>query len=522
VERDRAGILAMGLLLSLVVGHAAAQEPPPSGPPDAAIDEGGTDEPADDAAPGPAPGARTLSLDAVVALALERNFQVLDQADSVAAAGFRVGMARAQFLPQLTPRLTRTSEGASFGLDVAQKLPWSGGTVEGVTAFTSNDDSGTPVARSAAATLLVRQPLLRGAGPNATYFDLTNSRRAQETQKRSYELGRQRLAIQATSAFYNVIAQRQLLTVSRQSLRRSQSLLRASEARLKVGLASKLDVFRAELQAAQTEDSLVRSEAALESALEQLRSLLALPPGDPVEPPSVSLMETATAEPEPLEALVVRALENRIELREARDLVADSRRSLSLAKQNLLPQLDATLAVTRLGGGPSFTDAWNAADTRTTFGLTTSYPLERSADKANRALAELDLAARQRALRQRELDVEAEVRSAVREILRIRKSVDLQKQAVAVAAQQRRLATLRYERGLASNFDVVDAEGSLVLARSALVGLLASYKVAEVELKRATGALDVTTEFRGEPAATAPGSSRLFGAPFGKRLEVGP
>jgi outer membrane protein TolC len=206
-------------------------------------------------------------------------------------------------------------------------------------------------------------------------------------------------------------------------------------------------------------------------------------------------METVTEEPEPLEALVLRALEHRIELQEARDQIADSRRTLSLARQNLLPQLDANLAVTRLGGGPAFSDAWSAADTRTTFGISTSYPLERSADKANRALAEIDLAARERALHQRELDVEAEVRTAVRELLRIRKSVLLQKQAVAVAAQQRRLATLRYERGLASNFDVVDAEGSLVLARSALVGLLASYKVAEVELKRATGTLDVAKEF---------------------------
>jgi outer membrane protein TolC len=436
-----------------------------------------------------------LSLGATVALALERNFSLLDQKDSVTAAGFRVGVARGQFLPQVTPRFSQSTEGTSFGLDVAQKLPWTGGTLEGVSAFTTNDDSGNPVARSTAATLLVRQPLLRGAGPNATYYDLTNSRRAKETQERSFELGRQRLAIQATSAFYNVIAQRQLLAVSRQSLKRSQSLLLASEARLKVGLASKLDVFRAELQSAQTEDSLVRSEAALESALEQLRSFLALPPGDPIEPPSVSLMETVTEEPEPLEALVLRALEHRIELQEARDQIADSRRTLSLARQNLLPQLDANLAVTRLGGGPAFSDAWSAADTRTTFGISTSYPLERSADKANRALAEIDLAARERALHQRELDVEAEVRTAVRELLRIRKSVLLQKQAVAVAAQQRRLATLRYERGLASNFDVVDAEGSLVLARSALVGLLASYKVAEVELKRATGTLDVAKEF---------------------------
>jgi outer membrane protein TolC len=490
----------MGLLVSLVAGRTAGQEPP--GPPsgqEPTIEVGGTDEASDDAAPGPAPGARTLSLGATVASALAHNSSILDQADNVTAAGFRVGVSRAQFLPQLTPRFSRTSDGTSFGFDAAQRLPWSGGTVEGAAAFTTNEDTTTPSARSAAATLLIRQPLLRGAGPNATYYDLTNSRRAQQTQERSFELGRQRLAIQATSAFYNVIAQRQLLTVSRQSLKRSESLQKASEARLKVGLASKLDVFRAELQAAQTEDALVRSEAALASALEQLRSLLALPPGEPVEPPAVSLMQTVTTEPEPLEALVARALENRLELQEARDQVADSARSLSLAKQNLLPQLDATLAVTRLGGGPSLADAWSSADTRATLGVTTSYPLERSADKANRALAEIDQTSRQRALRQRELDVEGEVRAAVRDLLRIRKSVDLQKQAVAVAAQQRRLATLRYERGLASNFDVVDAEGSLVLARSALVGLLASYKVAEIELKRATGTLDVTKEFKEEP-----------------------
>ena len=59
-----------------------------------------------------------------------------------------------------------------------------------------------------------------------------------------------------------------------------------------------------------------------------------------------------------------------------------------------------------------------------------------------------------------------------------------------VAAQQLRLSTLRYQRGLASNFDVVDAEGSLVLARSALVGLLTNYQVARADLLRATGMLD--------------------------------
>jgi outer membrane protein TolC len=67
---------------------------------------------------------------------------------------------------------------------------------------------------------------------------------------------------------------------------------------------------------------------------------------------------------------------------------------------------------------------------------------------------------------------------------------------VEVGEQQLRLATLRYQRGLASNFDVVDAEGGLIQARTALVGLLTSYQVARIELLRVTGGLDVATEFQ--------------------------
>mgnify|MGYP003693588819 CR=1 FL=1 len=66
------------------------------------------------------------------------------------------------------------------------------------------------------------------------------------------------------------------------------------------------------------------------------------------------------------------------------------------------------------------------------------------------------------------------------------------------------LATLRYQRGLASNFDVVDAEGSLVLARSALVSLLTRYQVARIELMRVTGALDVDASSGPWPPRAAP------------------
>ena len=101
--------------------------------------------------------------------------------------------------------------------------------------------------------------------------------------------------------------------MARQSLERTEALLKSSEARLEVGLASKLDVFRAELQAAQARDAMVRSQSALATALERFRGLLALPPGDPVEPEAVALPPTDDVF-EPLEVLVERARVARLEL----------------------------------------------------------------------------------------------------------------------------------------------------------------------------------------------------------------
>jgi outer membrane protein TolC len=284
--------------------------------------------------------------------------------------------------------------------------------------------------------------------------------------------------------------------VARQSLKRGESLLEASEARLQVGLVSKLDVFRAELQASQAQEAMVRAEASLEDALETFRSTLGLAATEPLEPEAVELPDIAVTEPlEPIEVLVARGQKARIDLAESRDQVQDARRTASLARQNLLPQLDVNFALSQYGLGTTFSSAWKTGDRRFSVFLSSSYPLERSSASANRAEAEMALTARQRSLRQQELQIELEVRSAARDLERLAKSIELQKKAVDIAEQQRELATLRYQRGLASNFDVVDAEGSLVVARSALVGLLTSHRIARYELLRATGSLDVDREF---------------------------
>ena len=488
-------------LLAIVLGGAAMPEetvlrppaPPRAQEPETEAGVGERAVPAESI--GPSPGAPTISLAQAIALALERNYVLLTAGDSVAAARFRETAARGEFLPKLTPRYQGGPAGPAFGLDASQRLPWTGGSVTAGATFRSLTTDGSPAMKGADVRAVVSQPLLRGAGPNATFFDLTNAARSREGQERAFELARQHLAVDVAATFYQVVRQRELLAVSRQSLKRSESLREASEARMKVGLASKLDVFRAELQASQTQEALVQSQAELDGALEQFRILLGLDPGDPVEPETVTLPDSIDLDIEPVEVLVARALDTRIELKEARDQVTDADRAARLARQNLLPQLDFNVDFAQVGIAPTFSDSLRAGRGRVDVFLSTSYPLERSSDQANRAIAEVDLAARRRALAQRELDVAGEVRAAVRNLDRIRKSADLQRKGVEFADQQVRLATLRYQRGLASNFDVVDAEGNLLSSRTALVGLLADYQVARINLLRALGTLDVTREF---------------------------
>jgi outer membrane protein TolC len=484
----------LAVFVAVIAAGASPALPDPTAlqAPEPALPSGEPDAP--ERLVGPTPGAPTIGLAAAVRTALAQGFTLLDSQDAVVASRWREKASVAEFFPTLTPVYQRGEGRTAFGLDVSQRLPWTGGTLTATGRYLSEPEADAPFPRTTDLRLLLTQPLLRGVGPNTTFFELKNARRAVQGQERTLALARQRTAVEVAAAFYSVIAQRQLLEVARQSLERTEALQKSSAARLEVGLASKLDVFRAELQAAQAKDAMLRSQSSLATALERFRAVLAIPPGDPVEPEAVALPATDDAF-EPVEVLVQRALETRLELAEARDQVSDAERSASLAKQNLLPQVDLNVGVTQLGFGSSFGTAWSAGDKQVNVFLSASYPLPQASQRATRATALLEVGSRQRAVRQLELDVEQQVRQALRELDEIRQSVELQRRAVEVADQQRRLAVLRYQRGLGSNFDVVDAESSLVTARSALVQLLTSYAVARLDLKRTTGTLDVEAEF---------------------------
>jgi outer membrane protein len=437
-----------------------------------------------------------LTLEDAVKLALANNLNLQTTVDSVQGSQISEGLAQSRFRVQVTPSYARgigeqTVVDQRFGLEVSKLLPF--GTT--VTGQYNTDQASNDLGHFSNSNLSlgITQPLLRGFGREPTQYNLVNARRGLQSAERNLDVAKQRLAVDVVSNYFNIVRQQGLVDVAEKSLERNQELLRASKARLEVGLASKLDVFRAELQLSRAEDDVILRNEALELALDAFKFNLGLSPSDQVA------LEMIEPEYEPVnvdvDSLTSQALANRIEVREERDRIRDAERSVSISKQNLLPELDLNLRYEQRGIGESFYSSFNFQDSAFNVFFSTSYPLDRSSEKATFARSQIDMNAARRSMKLLEYNIANEVRAAARNLERTGKSIVLQERNIDFAEKQLRLATLRYQRGLASNFDIIDAENNLIQARSNYVSLVSDYRVAQMELKRVTGTLDLATEF---------------------------
>jgi outer membrane protein len=444
-------------------------------------------------APAPIPPEAMISLEDAWRAGLRGSFTLADARDSVRAASILEFDAKSRFFPKVTPSYFKGPTDHGWSIEASQTLPWLGGELRAQRTTRTFDGVDSPAVQLNDTSFTWSQPLLRGAGPNASLYELRNARRFRESQERALVLSKQRLMIEIARAYYQVIAQRDLLDVARQSAARSEGLRKASEARMDVGLSNKLDVYRAQLSESQAEQAAVQAETSFQSALERFRYLLGRPPHDLLVPAPLLLESPASKPDRDVESLVAMALDRRLELLEANAQIDDAKRTASLSRQNLLPDMSLNVrytdvhATSPIGPFPSDTRRWESF-------FSASLPIERAADISRLQLSNLDVRARERAYLQRRYDVESDVRAAHREVERLSRSIATQQTAVSVADQQLELANLRYQRGLASNFDVVDAEGSLLGARGSLVQLLAAYRVALLDLDRAVGTLSVPQE----------------------------
>ena len=450
---------------------------------------GAVDAGAQDAAP-------QLTLRAVVDAALANNDRVATSREGVEQARLGRTVAEAAFATRVTPNLLGSFgqsdvRNQTYGVGASRRFPTGTEVRVDVGASTFRNQIGGFYA--ADTTLLVRQSLLRGFGPTVNRRQIERADHQISGAERRHALVEQQLAIDAAGAYYRLIAQREFAVAARATVDNARGLLAASEAKLRANLVSRLDVFRARQLVAEAEGQLFDVESAVEDLKDELRFLMARDAD--YEFRVVGGMDGTVARMAPTVAVAL-ALENRSELRDADAAVDDTERELRFARRQLLPQLDVSVALTRRE---------TAGDLRSAFGLdrfepvtffSASTPLDRTVESARVQTAAIERDRRVRARDTLRRRVAQEARRAVRLQQRLENRLRSAEVSVESAEREVELATLRFQRGLSNNLDVVNAEAGLLNAANRRLAVLADLAVARLALLATVGTLDVRRDIR--------------------------
>ncbi|HEX4336302.1 MAG TPA: TolC family protein [Polyangiaceae bacterium] len=401
----------------------------------------------------PSSRAEAVSLMDTVRLALARNERSKIAALQVVTAEANVHRARAGFLPTV-------SLGASEALrpiDAANDKKWT----------------------AANGTLTLNQPIV-----SVTTFPLYASAKHSYEATRYNEIDQRRqLASDAARSFFAVVTQQRILIAAKSRLDRADATFKDTQARAQAGLVSSNDVTRSAVDRASATQSLATAQSALERSRLDLGYMLDLEIGADLDSPDATLAPFA---------LDVGTL-LKIAVSQRPDLLAAVRSTMAASASADEPglRLVPTVNASAQGRVSDQQIAQNRyIDSTVTFNLNWAIwdAGVRDADYDSRHAALSTAQLQQRALVRR---VQADVRSAVSELVAARAALDAAKDGLDQSEKSVEETNVLYKQGLAKAIELVDSNASRFDAEVTLAAAQLDVRRSELDLRDALGLFPV-------------------------------
>jgi outer membrane protein TolC len=307
---------------------------------------------------------------------------------------------------------------------------------------------------------------------------------------------KQGLILDITQAYYDVLQSQELVNVSEQILARSQENTRRTRDFVEAGSLIPADIATAEVREANDQLSLINNQNSLQIAKATLPRLLGL---DPAVLLTVALDEsyqlyqdrgTIERVDRPIEEAIQIALDNRPEFQELQAQLKVQEWSLTLAKLQRWPRLNADTSYDvnlddYLRERENFSDfrSWSA-------GVSLNFTLFDGGILSNR-VKELNMQLEQ--TREDASDLERSVALAVRQaylnLKRSEASVDISKTQVTNAQLSLDVIQGRFDVDKAILLELLDAQTSFAQALTNQVNTFYDYKIAQSRLQDAMGVL---------------------------------
>lgn len=291
----------------------------------------------------------------------------------------------------------------------------------------------------------------------------------------------QQLIFDVKSAYYNVLRAMGQEEVAQAAVDAANARLREANVRFTAGTAPKFDVTRAQVDVANLNQSLIQAKARVTTAISALNRVL----GIDVNFPTQVVRNTVVVEDVKVDIpkSVEQAQTLRPEVMSLERLIRLNQTNARLQRTGVMPSLNATGQVTydvKASGFSTSNTSWIAMlDLKIPIwdgGITAARVAQAYAD-ANKATEQLE---------ETKLLVALQTRTAALNLQEAIERVSTADANVALAEEALRLASVRYEAGVATLVEVTDAEAALTQAKTNAVNARYDYAVALADLQRAT------------------------------------
>jgi outer membrane protein len=256
------------------------------------------------------------------------------------------------------------------------------------------------------------------------------------------------------TSFYHIIEQKKNVAMNQLLVEKFKRHTAIAQIKTDVGLAQPLDVYRAQIKEKDAAVSLTDSLERLQTAYNNLKSILSIPQNRKIALLDTPVKSTATElDINKIEAI---AFENSIEIKSALDTLNEKKRSSKIAEHYLLPDLTVFFDYTRSGNGNNFdNDVFRLSEESWRVYLTSSSDFARTSEKNSyRQSLITDLANKKDQLGK-------EVKNQVDFLEKSRERMVILEQQIQKAMGKFELSRIKFNNGMADNFDMIEAETEL-------------------------------------------------------------
>ena len=419
-----------------------------------------------------------LTLEQCIARALQKNFDLEAQRYNPQIAQDSIDVARDGYQPQLSVTSSRSgssetglnSRFSSTRVGVTQQLYT--GTTLSVSSELDRSSYNPAVslpnpAYNADLTVSVRQQLLKGFGTEVNQAGVNRAKIGYDRANLDYKVAVLNVIQNTENAYYNVVFAREQLDVRKSSLALAQRLYDEAKSRRSVGVATDLDVLQAGVGVATARRGVLLGE---QSEKDSEQALLALIGQFELDAPLGATHFKEIDETVPVYASSYQAAKlNQPDYLSAQAGIEQAKLDLVVAKNGARPSLSVGGAVGFSGHRGSGTDAFNDAFDRENnswqVDVALTYPWGQVGDRARYRQSLATLSQQQTRLHQLEQTIEAQVRSAIRAVETNLESVKISIQTTELAVRQYELQKDKFDAGVATSRDVLQAQTDLETAR---------------------------------------------------------